>query len=183
MMVKQLPISHSFQSCRERALQGTFGSLNSLHPHHATMCAMHTDVHAPLLNKLHHLGIAVRDLPATIALYRRMFAVQDWERISLPERHMQIAMCRVGDTMLEFITPTSEQAAFATFLRERGDGIHHVAYQVADIEAALRHLEADGMRLIDRHARPGIHNTQVAFLHPKATGGVLIELVEERIED
>jgi len=141
---------------------------------------MHTDVHPPLLTKLHHLGIAVRDLDATIALYRRMFGVQDWERISLPERHMQIAVCHIGNTLLEFITPTSDDAAFVTFLRERGDGIHHVAYQVADIEAALRQLEADGMRLIDRHARPGIHNTQVAFLHPKGTGGVLIELVEEQ---
>jgi methylmalonyl-CoA/ethylmalonyl-CoA epimerase len=144
---------------------------------------MHTDVHPPLLAKLHHLGIAVRDLQATIALYRRMFGVQDWEQISLPERHMQIAVCRIGETLLEFITPTSDEAAFATFLRDRGDGIHHVAYQVVDIEAALRNLEADGMRLIDRHARSGIHNTRIAFLHPKGTGGVLIELVEERIED
>lgn len=144
---------------------------------------MHTDVHPPLLTKLHHLGIAVRDLDATIALYRHMFSVYDWEQISLPERHMQIAVCRVGDTMLEFITPTSDEAAFASFLRERGDGMHHVAYHVTDIDAALRQLEAGGMRLIDRHARPGIHNTRVAFLHPKATGGVLIELVEEQIQD
>ncbi len=146
---------------------------------------MHTDVHPPLLNKLHHLGIAVRDLDATINLYTSTFGVQGWERISLPERHMQIAVCHIGNTLLEFITPSSEQAAFATFLRERGDGIHHVAYQVADIDVALRHLEADGMRLIDRRARPGIHNTLVAFLHPKTTGGVLIELVQEvlSIED
>lgn len=144
---------------------------------------MHTDVHLPLLNNLHHLGIAVRDLQATINLYTSMFGVQGWERISLPERHMQVAVCHIGNTLLELITPTSDDAAFATFLHERGDGIHHVAYQVADIEAALRHLESGGMRLIDRHARPGIHNTRVAFLHPKATGGVLIELVEERVED
>lgn len=134
----------------------------------------------PLLTKLHHLGIAVRDLHATISLYQEMFSVAEWERISLPERSMDVAVCQIGDTLLEFLTPTSPQAAFATFLQERGDGMHHVAYQVENIEQALRQLEASGMRLIDEHARPGIHNTMVAFLHPKATGGVLIELVEEQ---
>ncbi len=146
------------------------------------MRAMHNDVHPPLLTKLHHLGIAVRDLDPVMNLYTSMFGVQEWERISLPERHMQVAVCRIGDTLLEFITPTSDEAAFAPFLRERGDGMHHVAYQVENIEQALQQLEACGMRLIDRHARPGIHNTQVAFLHPKATAGVLIELVEERLK-
>ncbi len=141
---------------------------------------MHNDVHTPLLHKLHHLGIAVRDLNGAIRLYTSMFGIKQWERVSLPERHMEVAVCRVGDTLLEFIMPTSDEAAFAAFLRERGDGMHHVAYQVANIEQALQQLEADGMRLIDRQARPGIHNTLVAFLHPKVTGGVLIELVEER---
>ncbi len=144
------------------------------------MSAMHNDVHPPLLRKLHHLGIAVRDLDAAIRLYTSMFGIKQWERLSLPERHMEVAVCRVGDTLLEFIMPTSDEAAFAAFLRERGDGMHHVAYQVANIEQALQQLEADGIRMLDLHARPGIHNTLVAFLHPKATGGVLIELVEER---
>jgi methylmalonyl-CoA/ethylmalonyl-CoA epimerase len=133
-----------------------------------------------MLTKLHHIGIAVRDLAATIDLYTRLFGVGEWERISMPERHMEIAVCHIGDTLLEFITPTSDEAAFAKFLHERGEGMHHVAYQVEDIEQALQTLEQGGMRLIDQHARPGIHNTQVAFLHPKATGGVLIELVEEQ---
>ncbi len=133
-----------------------------------------------MLTKLHHIGIAVRDFTATLELYRSMFGVTEWERISMPERHMEIAVCRVGEALLEFITPTSEQAAFAKFLEEHGEGMHHVAYQVDDIEVALRTLEQGGMRLIDQHARPGIHDTMVAFLHPKATGGVLIELVEEQ---
>ena len=143
------------------------------------MSARHNAVKTHMLNNVHHLGIAVHDLDATIDLYRRMFGVTAWEHISLPERHMNVAVCQVGSTLLEFITPTSDEAAFAKFLRERGDGIHHVAYQVDDIEQALRTLEQQGMRLIDQHARPGIHDTLVAFLHPKATGGVLIELVEE----
>lgn len=131
-----------------------------------------------MLKRIDHIGIAVHDLDVTIALYRAMFGVEDWERIQLPERHMDIAICRIGDTMLEFITPTSDAAAFAKFLSERGEGIHHIAYQVDELEGALRSLEGKGVRLVDAHGRPGIHNTCVAFLHPKATQGVLTELVE-----
>lgn len=131
-----------------------------------------------MLKRIHHIGIAVRDLDAAIALYRDQFGVTEWERISLPERHMNVAVCRIGDTMLEFITPTSDDAAFAKYLREKGEGMHHIAYEVAEVEDALRTVERSGLRLVDEHARPGIHDTCVAFLHPKSTMGVLIELVE-----
>lgn len=131
-----------------------------------------------MLKRIHHIGIAVRDLDAAIALYRDQFGVTEWERISLPERHMNVAVCRIGDTMLEFITPTSDDAAFAKYLREKGEGMHHIAYEVAEVEGALRTVERNGLRLVDEHARPGIHDTCVAFLHPKSTQGVLIELVE-----
>lgn len=131
-----------------------------------------------MLKRIHHIGIAVRDLDAAIALYRDQFGVTEWERIGLPERHMNVAVCRIGDTMLEFITPTSDDAAFAKYLREKGEGMHHIAYEVAEVEGALRTIETNGLRLVDEHARPGIHDTCVAFLHPKSTMGVLIELVE-----
>jgi methylmalonyl-CoA/ethylmalonyl-CoA epimerase len=132
-----------------------------------------------MLKRIHHIGIAVHDLDAAIALYRDTFDVTEWERIRMLEQHMEVAVCRIGATMLEFIMPLSDQAAFARFLQTRGEGIHHLAYEVDEIEAALRTLEGNGIRLIDQHARPGIHNTRVAFIHPKATMGVLIELVED----
>lgn len=131
-----------------------------------------------MLKRVHHIGIAVHDLDVAIRLYRDNFGVQSWERIDLPERHMEVAVCSVGDTLLEFITPTSDQAAFAAFLRDRGEGVHHIAYEVDHVETALRIVEGKGIRLIDAHGRPGIHDTCVAFLHPRATMGVLIELVE-----
>ena len=131
-----------------------------------------------MLKRIHHIGIVVRDLEAAIALYRDQFGVTEWERISLPDRHMNVAVCRIGDTMLEFITPTSDDAAFAKYLREKGEGMHHIAYEVAEVEGALRTVASNGLRLVDEHARPGIHDTCVAFLHPKSTMGVLIELVE-----
>jgi len=84
----------------------------------------------------------------------------------------------VGETFLELIAPTSDQASFAKFLQERGPCMHHIAYRVDDITAALAEASARGIQLIDEEPRLGMHNTLVAFLHPKSTMGVLIELVQ-----
>ncbi len=137
-----------------------------------------SDNSLPMLRRIDHIGIAVYDLEAAIAFYRDTYGVTDWERIVLPERHMAVAICHIGDSMLELITPTSEDAAFARYLQEKGEGVHHIAYEVADVEVALRTVEGRGIRLVDAHGRPGIHDTCVAFLHPKATMGVLTEFVE-----
>jgi len=131
-----------------------------------------------MLERVHHIGIAVADLDATVELYRAAFGIHEWERVELPERHMEVAVCRVGDTLIELMMPTSEQAAFATFLRERGEGLHHLAFQVSELEPALRTLQDRGIRLIDAHGRPGLHDSCVAFIHPKALHGVLAELVQ-----
>jgi methylmalonyl-CoA/ethylmalonyl-CoA epimerase len=127
-----------------------------------------------------HIGFAVRDIAEAVQFYSRAFDVAEWERIAMPERHMAVAVARVGDTLLELIAPTSEEAAFAKFLRERGPGMHHVAYRVDDIAAALSELKARGVQLIDEQPQPGLHGTLTAFLHPKSTLGVLIELVQHQ---
>ena len=127
-----------------------------------------------------HLGFAVRDIAEAVEFYSRAFGVAEWERIAMPERHMAVAVARVGDTLLELIAPTSEEAAFAKFLRERGPGMHHIAYRVDDIAAALVEVKARGVQLIDEQPRPGMHDTLTAFLHPKSTLGVLVELVQHR---
>ena len=132
----------------------------------------------PLLRRIDHIGIAVNDLDQAVAFYRETYGLTVWERIDLPERHMAVAVCRIGDSMIELITPTSHEAAFARYLEEHGEGIHHIAFQVDDVEAALRTIEGRGIRLVDAHGRPGIHDTCVAFLHPKTTMRVLTELVE-----
>ena len=127
-----------------------------------------------------HIGFAVRDIEEAVTFYSRVFDVSGWERIAMPERHMSVAVTRVGDTLLELIAPTSEEASFARYLDERGPGMHHIAYRVDDIVAALADAKARGVQLIDETPRPGLHNTLVAFLHPKSTLGVLIELVQHR---
>jgi methylmalonyl-CoA/ethylmalonyl-CoA epimerase len=131
-----------------------------------------------LLRRVDHIGIAVRDLDAAIHHYTTIFGIYDWERLEIPERHMQIAVCHLGDMLLELITPTSDEAAFAKFLRERGEGMHHIAYEVDDVDAALDTVARRGIKLIDAQGRPGMHGTCVAFLHPKSTMGVLTELVQ-----
>lgn len=125
-----------------------------------------------------HIGFVVRDLDEGVDFYSRTFDVTGWERIAMPERHLVAAVARVGETLLELMAPTSDEAAFTKFLAERGPGMHHIAYRVDDIAASLADLKARGVQLIDEHARPGMHNTLVAFLHPKSAMGVLIELVQ-----
>jgi methylmalonyl-CoA/ethylmalonyl-CoA epimerase len=131
-----------------------------------------------MLKRIDHIGIAVHDLDAAVDFYRHTYGIQEWERAEIPERHLVAAVCRLGDCMLELIAPTSEQAAFARFLRERGEGLHHIAFTVDDIEGALRTVEDRGVHLIDAHGRPGLHDTCVAFLHPRSTMGVLTEFVQ-----
>ncbi len=127
-----------------------------------------------------HIGFAVRNIDDAVAFYSRTFGVSEWEHIAMPERHMAVAATHVGGMLLELIAPTSDEAAFAKYLGERGPGMHHVAYRVEDIVAALADAKARGVQLIDETPRPGLHNTLVAFLHPKSCQGVLVELVQHQ---
>ncbi len=128
-----------------------------------------------------HIGFAVKDLDQAVEYYSQIFGVTEWERIPMPERHMEVAAARLGDTLLELITPTSEEAAFAKFINEKGPGVHHIAYRVDDIHAAIKELQGKGIRMLDKEPRPGIHNTLIAFVHPKSgEQGVLVELVQHQ---
>ena len=132
-----------------------------------------------MFTQIDHIGMVVSDVEEAVAFYTQAYDMGEWERIALPERHAAVAVARIGDTLIELIAPTSEDASFAKFLRERGPGLHHIAYRVDDIRAELAELKARGVPLIDKEPRPGIHHTLVAFVHPKAGGqGVLTELVE-----
>lgn len=128
-----------------------------------------------------HIGLAVHDLDQSVDFYSKTYGITEWERIDMPERHMAVAAARLGDTLLELIAPTSEDAAFAKFLKDKGAGVHHIAYRVDDIHAAIKELQDKGIRMLDKEPRPGIHNTLIAFLHPKSGDqGVLVELVQHQ---
>jgi methylmalonyl-CoA/ethylmalonyl-CoA epimerase len=131
-----------------------------------------------MFETIDHIGLAVTDIAEAVTLYQTQFGVQEWEIIELPERHMRVAVTTIGTSMVELIAPTAPEAAFAKYLAEKGPGMHHIAYRVADITAALATLKAQGLRLVDEVPRTGLHGTLVAFVHPKATLGTLIELVQ-----
>ncbi len=133
-----------------------------------------------MLQHIDHIGLAVHDIDEAVALYESQFHIDSWEFVEIPERHMRIAVTSIGDSLIELIAPTSDEAAFAKYLAEKGPGMHHIAYRVDDIVEALDQLKAQGMRLVDETPRPGLHDTLVAFIHPKATLGTLIELVQHQ---
>ena len=128
------------------------------------------------IDKINHLGIAVENLEQAAQVYE-MLGLHIEKVIEVPEQKVRVAFIPVGESTIELVQPTSEESTVAAYLEKRGQGLHHLALQVEDISAALSELESQGMRLIDRSPRQGAEG-KIAFLHPKSTGRVLIELVE-----
>ncbi len=128
---------------------------------------------------LDHIGIAVDDLDSAIELYREKLGF-DVEAIEdIPGFGVKVAFLPMGEGSIELVQPVTGDSAMARFLEKRGPGFHHLCFRVEDIRAELVRLEAAGVQLVDREPREGAHGTLVAFLHPKSTGGVLIELCEK----
>ena len=131
-----------------------------------------------LFGRIDHIGIAVTDLDAAVKLYGGSFDMAEQHRETVEEQGVEAILLEVGDGHIELIKPLSDDTGVAKFIAKNGEGMHHVAYQVDDIDAALEKVREAGLRLIDEQPRIGIRGSRVAFLHPKATGGVLTELVE-----
>ena len=130
-----------------------------------------------LLN-LDHVGIAVRDLDASIAAYRSRYGVEPLYREVVEMQGVEEAMIPVGGSFVQLLQPLSADTTVGRFLERNGEGLHHLAFAVPDIDAALEHLVAVGARLIDETPRPGGRGARIAFVHPKDLTGTLIELVE-----
>ena len=127
---------------------------------------------------LHHVAIAVADLDEAIDRHRDLYGTEPLYREVVEEQGVAEAMLPLGGTAVQLLEPLAADTPVGRFLAKRGEGLHHVAYAVSDIEAALSHLREQGVRLIDEHARTGGGGHQIAFVHPKAFAGTLIELVE-----
>ncbi len=125
-----------------------------------------------------HVGVAVEDLDAALALYAGTMEMAVAHRETVEDQGVEAVLLDVGSTHVELLRPLGPETAVGKFLARRGPGLHHVAYRVEEIEPALARLRAEGVRLIDEQPRIGIRQSRVAFLHPSATGGVLTELVE-----
>jgi methylmalonyl-CoA/ethylmalonyl-CoA epimerase len=127
-----------------------------------------------------HIGIAVADLDAAVEGYRRLLGLAPTHRERVEDQGVEEVLFTVGSSFIQLLGALGPDTPVGRSLERRGPGVHHVAYRVDDIEAALRHLRAEGARLIDEEPRAGTRNTLIAFVHPRAMGGVLVELVQER---
>lgn len=131
-----------------------------------------------MLNKIYHLGYAVEDLEAATQFYRSNFCVEPSEPEVVEEQGIIATMFRVGDSTIELVQPTHPDSPVGKFLAKRGEGFHHVAFEVEDLEQSLAELESRGVELIDREPRIGAGGSRMAFVHPRSVFGVLTELVE-----
>jgi methylmalonyl-CoA/ethylmalonyl-CoA epimerase len=128
--------------------------------------------------RLHHVALVVADLDEALARYRTL-GFSGSERFVLVEQAVEVATLRSGIGWIELIRPTDPDGPIARYLAKRGEGVHHVAYAVPDLIAALKSLEAAGIHLIDAVPRTGAHGWRIAFIHPESCGGVLTELVQQ----
>ncbi|MHA1864197.1 MAG: methylmalonyl-CoA epimerase [Candidatus Thorarchaeota archaeon] len=130
------------------------------------------------VEKIDHIGIAVESIEKWIGFYRDVLGLEYAGSEEVPEQKVKVAFLTIGDSKIELLEPTSEDSPIAKFLEKRGSGVHHIAIQVDDIEAAIARHHDVGAKLIDDKPRIGAHNMKIAFIHPKASGGVLLELCE-----
>jgi methylmalonyl-CoA/ethylmalonyl-CoA epimerase len=129
---------------------------------------------------LAHVGVAVRSLDETLPLWTEGLGFRHVDTETLESMGLRIAFLRAGDAEIELLESTIPDSTVARFLERRGEGIHHLSFYVQDLEASLAQAEARGLELIDRSPRAGSHGTQIAFLHPRALHGVLVEFCERR---
>jgi methylmalonyl-CoA/ethylmalonyl-CoA epimerase len=126
---------------------------------------------------IHHLGVAVEDLDEALGTYERLFGAELEHRTTVPDQRVEAAAVLVGGGRVELLTPLEDDSPVGRFLASRGPGMHHVAFEVDDILAALESLRRDGAELVDEEPRAGIFGLQVAFVHPDSVHGVLAEVV------
>jgi methylmalonyl-CoA/ethylmalonyl-CoA epimerase len=131
-----------------------------------------------VFDRIDHVGVAVQELDASLELYRDLFKLDVSHREVVEEQGVEAVLMDVGENHVELLAPLGPDTPVGKFIAKRGPGLHHVAYQVTDIDSTLATLKQAGLRLIDEQPRAGIGSSRVAFLHPKAAGGVLVEIVQ-----
>jgi methylmalonyl-CoA/ethylmalonyl-CoA epimerase len=132
------------------------------------------------LSDIDHVGIAVEDLEASVAQYRGMLGVEPTHREHVEDQGVEEVLFPVGTSFIQLLGALGADTPVGRWLSSRGPGVHHIAFRVPDIAAALEHLRGMGARLVDEVPRPGSRDTLIAFVHPRSMGGVLVELVQER---
>lgn len=131
-----------------------------------------------MLKAINHIGIAVKDLDASIEVFRKVINFTDIHRETVVDRKVHVASFKVGDVLIELTAPTDETSPIAKHLEKNGEGIQHIAFETDDINAELVRLKGAGVQLINEEPVPGAHDMQIAFMHPKSTNRVLMEICQ-----
>ena len=129
---------------------------------------------------IEHIGIAVKNLNDSISYYENVLGLKCYAIEEVKEQKVKTAFFKIGETKIELLESTDPEGPIGKFLEKKGEGVHHIAYAVNDLESSLKEVEEKGVRLIDKTARKGAEGLDIAFLHPKSTGGVLTELCEDK---
>ena len=132
------------------------------------------------MKKVEHIGIAVKDLNNANALFEKLFNQSHYKVEELESEGVSTSFFKVGDTKIELLQALQADSPIAKFIEKRGEGIHHIAFEVDDIQSEMERLQAEGFELIHTEAKDGVDNKKICFLHPKSTNGVLIELCQEK---
>ena len=135
------------------------------------------------MRKVEHIGIAVKDLEASNALFEKLLGNPPYKTEAVASEGVRTSFFRAGPNKVELLEATSQDSPIAGYLEKRGEGIHHIAFDVADIRAEVERLKAEGFRILNEEPKRGADNKWVVFLHPKSAGGVLVELCQEIPEE
>lgn len=135
------------------------------------------------MNKIEHIGIAVKDLATSIPLFEKLLNTTCYKVEEVASEHVKTAFFQNGPNKFELLESTDEQSPIAKFIAKKGEGIHHIAIDVEDINAAMERLQKDGFQFINESPKNGADNKLINFLHPKSTNGVLVELCQEKEVD
>ena len=132
------------------------------------------------VKKLEHIGIAVKDLAAAEALFTKLLGCEPYKRETVESEHVITSFFQVGDVKIELLAASNDQSTIANFIEKRGEGLHHLAFEVDDIKSSLTKKSQEGFQLIHQEPKDGADNKQIAFLHPQSTGGVLTEFCQDK---
>lgn len=134
-----------------------------------------------MINKIEHLGIAVKSLEASAKMYESLLGKASYKTEVVESEGVSTMFFKLGESKIELLEATNPDSPIAKFIEKKGEGIHHIAYDVTNIEAEIKRLQEEGFQLIHEVPKGGADNKKIAFLHPKSTGGVLVELCEEKV--
>ncbi|TJY34859.1 methylmalonyl-CoA epimerase [Pontimicrobium aquaticum] len=135
------------------------------------------------MNKIEHIGIAVKDLKESNTLFKRLFGEPHYKMEYVESEGVKTSFFKVGENKIELLEATNKNSPIAKFIEKKGEGIHHIAFDVDDIEKEIKRLKKEGFIVLNEKPKQGADNKLVAFLHPKSTNGVLIELCQERVNN